>query len=94
MAFAVAPGEPLSGGWHRYLRIRFLAVTLEHSRGDFRTAGPLPAPLSGVSLIVLQAVGVGLRNLAALQEQQTRPVCWHPGNKGFGVVKSGAQVGS
>src|ERR1039458_5350304 len=70
-----------------FLQAWLLVVTLEHGGGDFDTVRPMAAPLPGVGLIILQAVGVGLNHPAGFEEQQSRFVSGHPHNKGFGVVK-------
>jgi hypothetical protein len=48
--------------------VRLLSVQLQHGGGDFETARPMAAPFPGMDLILLQAVGIGLHDVAVFQE--------------------------
>src|SRR5579871_6738158 len=69
------------------LRLWPLLVALQHGGRDFRTAGPLTAPPTGVGLIVAEALGVGLDDLTGTEKQQPRAIGWHPFGERFGQVE-------
>ncbi len=75
----------LSGPWQSVeLGTRALVVTLEHGSGTFGTGMPMAPIPPGVSLIVAQAVGIGLHSVAMPQKKQARFIRGHACGKGFG----------
>jgi hypothetical protein len=53
----------------------------------------MAAPLSGMSLVAVEVVWVGLDNTAILNKKQSGSFGGHPGDEGFRFFKCGTQAG-
>ena len=60
-------------------------VAFQHGRRDIGAGRPLSAALPGVGLVIFQAAGIGLNNIAALQEQEPGFRGRHPHREVLGL---------